>query len=116
VIDAWAFLSCSQGIRRLQRPRPVEGLIVIVVAAIALLANGMSAVLLNDRSQDVNMRSTLLHMAGDAAASAGVVLAGVVIDTTDRFFWLDPAVSIGIGLIIGAAWRPACRRWNRKCP
>jgi cobalt-zinc-cadmium efflux system protein len=102
ILVATAFIT-YEGIRRLQHPRPVEGLIVIVVAAIALLANGVSAVLLNDRSHDVNMRSALLHMAGDAAASAGVVLAGIVIFTTGRFFWLDPAVSIAIGLII--AWR-----------
>jgi cobalt-zinc-cadmium efflux system protein len=102
ILIATAFIT-YEGIRRLQHPRPVEGMIVIVVAAIALAANGISAVLLNDRSQDVNMRSALLHMAGDAAASAGVVLAGIVIFTTGRFFWLDPAVSIAIGLII--AWR-----------
>ena len=102
ILIATAFIT-YEGVRRLQHPHPVDGLVVVIVAAIALLANGISAVLLNDRSQDVNMRSALLHMAGDAAASAGVVLAGIVIFTTDRFFWLDPAVSIAIGLII--AWR-----------
>ena len=74
-----------------------------MVAAIALLANGLTALLLNDKSGDVNMRSALLHMAGDAVASAGVIIAGVIIYTTDRFYWVDPAVSIAIGLII--AWR-----------
>ena len=49
------------------------------------------------------MRSALLHMVGDAAASAGVIIAGIIIYTTDRFYWIDPAVSIAIGLII--AWR-----------
>ena len=102
ILIATAFITYA-GIRRLQHPSAVEGLVVIVVAAIALLANGMSALLLNDKSADVNMRSALLHMAGDAAASAGVIIAGVIIYTTNRFSWIDPAVSIAIGLII--AWR-----------
>ena len=102
ILIATAFIT-YEGIRRLQHPSAVEGLVVIVVAAIALLANGLSALLLNDKSEDVNMRSALLHMAGDAAASAGVIVAGVIIYTTDRFYWVDPAVSIAIGLII--AWR-----------
>lgn len=92
-----------EGIRRLLHPSAVDGLIVIIVAAIALGANALSAWLLNDRSHDVNMRSALLHMVGDAGASAGVVVAGLVIYLTGRFYWLDPLVSIGIGLII--AWR-----------
>ncbi len=102
IIVATAFIT-YEGIRRLIHPDHVEGVVVIVVAGIALLANGASAVLLNDRSGDVNMRSALLHMAGDAAASAGVIAAGIVIAVTGRFDRLDPAVSIAIGLVI--AWR-----------
>lgn len=102
ILIATAFIT-YEGIRRLQHPSPVQGLLVIVVAAIALLANALSAVLVNDRSHDVNMRSALLHMAGDAVASAGVIVAGIIIYTTGRFYLVDPVVSIAIGFII--AWR-----------
>jgi len=49
---------------------------------------------------DLNMRSALLHMAGDALASLGVAIAGLVILVTGRYDWLDPAVSIGIAVLI----------------
>jgi cobalt-zinc-cadmium efflux system protein len=102
ILVATAFIT-YEGIRRLLHPSPVEGFLVMVVAAIALLANGASALFLNDHSHDVNMRSAVLHLAGDAAASAGVLAAGAVIFATGRLFWLDPLISVAIGLLIG--WR-----------
>ncbi len=89
-----------EAIRRLLHPRPVDGLIVVVVAAVALLVNGASTLLLTGHGDDLNMRSAMLHMAGDAAASAGVVVAGVVIAVTDSHYWLDPLISLVIGAII----------------
>ena len=44
-------------------------------------------------------------MASDAAASAGVAAAGAVILLTGGWFWLDPAVSLVISVLIAArAW------------
>ena len=88
-----------EGIRRLQHPQPVEGLLVVVVAAVGLLANGMSTMLLHDHSHDVNMRSAVLHLAGDAAASAGVVIAGLIIYLTNGSYWIDPAISLIIARV-----------------
>ena len=48
---------------------------------------------------DLNIRATFLHMAGDAAISAGVVLAAVVILLTGRL-WIDPAASLAIAALI----------------
>jgi cobalt-zinc-cadmium efflux system protein len=92
-----------ESVRRFAHPHHVEGFVVVVAAAVALLANGAAAMLLNDHSGDVNMRSAVLHMVGDAAASAGVVVAGLVMYVTDGSEWLDPLVSILIGIVI--AWR-----------
>lgn len=90
-----------EGIRRLLNPTEVDGLPVVIVATIALLANAGSAVLLRDKDNDVNMRAAVLHMAADAGASLGVVIGGAVILATGGFEWIDPAISIGIGLLIG---------------
>ena len=90
-----------EAIRRLQHPIEVHGGIVAVVGAIALLLNLGAVLFLHDHHGDLNMRSALLHMVGDAAASAGVMVAGVVIAITHGTYWLDPAVSIAIGLLIG---------------
>jgi len=92
-----------EAVRRFTHPHHVEGLIVVFAAAVALVANGAAAVLLNDHSGDVNMRSAVLHMVGDAAASAGVVVAGLVMYVTNGAEWIDPLVSILIALVIG--WR-----------
>lgn len=42
-------------------------------------------------------------MVGDAVASLGVPVAGVVILVTDGSYWLDPLVSIALGLLL--AWK-----------
>jgi cobalt-zinc-cadmium efflux system protein len=86
---------------RLAHPQAVDGGVVVGVAAVAMVMNGLSALLVNEHSQrDLGMRSTLLHMAGDAVASLGVVVAGVVILVTGGSRWLDPTVSLGIAALI----------------
>jgi cobalt-zinc-cadmium efflux system protein len=102
ILIASAFI-LVEGVRRMAHPHAVEGLVVIVVAGVAMLANGVAAWLLHDHSGDINMRSALLHMLGDAVASAGVIVAGIIMYATDGSFWLDPLVSILIGAVIG--WR-----------
>lgn len=93
-----------ESVSRLRDPESVDGVIVIVVAAIALAVNSGAALILRERgSEDLNMRSAMLHMVGDAAASAGVLVAGIVMTIRAGDYWLDPAVSIVISLVL--AWR-----------
>lgn len=95
-----------EAINRLRNPEPVHGGIVVAVALVAMLINLGAAAILYERQVDLNMRSAFLHMAGDAVASLGVAVAGLVILVTGRFEWLDPLVSLGIGALIGVeAWR-----------
>ncbi len=105
-----------EGVRRLGSTPSVDGSTVIVVALVALVANGIAAKLLHEshsheshgrgthsHGPDLNMESAFLHMIGDAAASLGVVFAGVVIVATHGNYWLDPAVSIAVAVLI--SWR-----------
>jgi cobalt-zinc-cadmium efflux system protein len=96
-----------ESVRRLIHPERVEGGVVIVVAAIALLVNGASALLLRERDHhDMNMRAALLHMAADAGASLGVVIGGAIIVITDGAERADPIVSLLISGLIGwQAWQ-----------
>jgi cobalt-zinc-cadmium efflux system protein len=89
-----------EGLRRLADPQPVDAGIVIGVAVAAFAINAGAALVLREKGADLNMRAALLHMAGDAVASLGVVAAGLVILLTGRFLWLDPAVSMAIGVLI----------------
>ena len=89
-----------EAVIRLLHPEPVRGGLVVLVATAAFVLNGLAARVLHAHGHDMNMRSALLHMVGDAVASLGVAVAGVVILLTGRFFWLDPVVSLAIGLLI----------------
>jgi len=95
-----------EGVRRLLDPVPVEGGVVVAVATVALIANGLSALVLKGHGHDLNMRSALLHMLGDAGASLGVAVSGAIILATGRYYFLDPAMSIVISIIIAwQAWK-----------
>ena len=83
-------------------PEPVAGRLVIIVAAIGIVINTLTALLfLHGRKDDLNIRGAFLHMTGDAAISLGVVVAGGVILLTG-WQWIDPVVSIGIAAVIVA--------------
>jgi cobalt-zinc-cadmium efflux system protein len=105
-IIAVAVIVAVESVHRLVNPVDVDGPIVAVIAFIAFAANTFAALVLASRDSDMNMRSALLHMWGDAAASLGVAVAGVVIALTGGFERLDPAVSLAIcGLITWQAAR-----------
>ena len=89
-----------EAVRRLADPHPVHGGVMLAVALAAFVVNALAARILLDRGSDLNMRSALLHMAGDALASLGVAAAGLVILLTGRFLWLDPLMSMAIGALI----------------
>jgi cobalt-zinc-cadmium efflux system protein len=87
-------------IHRLGHPEPVRAGIVVVVASAALLVNGAAALILRDRSGDLNMRAAVLHMAGDALASLAVVIAAAVLLAEPSATWLDPASALVVAAII----------------
>jgi cobalt-zinc-cadmium efflux system protein len=89
-----------EAIGRFFEPGEVAGKTVMVVAAVGILINGLSAwLLMAGQKADLNIRGAFLHMVADAAVSLGVVIAGGVILLTG-WNWLDPAVSIAISLVI----------------
>jgi cobalt-zinc-cadmium efflux system protein len=95
-----------EAVARLGNPEPVRAGVVVVVALTATVVNLVAALVLYEKRVDLNMRSALLHMAADAGASLGVAATGLVILVTGQFLWLDPAVSIAIGVLIGVeAWK-----------
>lgn len=102
MILAVAAFILYEGVRRLGESPSVQGGLVVAVALAAFVVNAGSALVLREHGSDLNMRSALLHMAGDAAASLGVALAGAVILVTGGFRWLDPVVSMAIAVLIAA--------------
>ena len=94
-----------ESIQRFRDPEPIAGVTVMVVAAIGILVNGATALLFaSGRKGDINIRGAFLHMAGDAAVAAGVVVSAALILWTGRL-WLDPAMSLVIcAVILWSTW------------
>ncbi len=94
-----------EAIRRFAEPGEVAGLTVMIVAAVGILVNGASALLLMAGSRgDLNVRGAVLHLLGDAAISVGVVAAAAGILLTG-WQWLDPLASLAISVfIVWSAW------------
>jgi cobalt-zinc-cadmium efflux system protein len=94
-----------EAIQRINQPLQVEENTLIVVSIVAFLVNLGTALLVRQGSAtDLNMRSAFVHLAGDAVATFGAILAGVGIKLT-HWQLLDPIASIFIGLLIlRGAW------------
>lgn len=86
-------------IGRFGQPIEVESGIVMLVALVGIGVNGFSAWLLSRGNADLNVKSAFMHLLADAAVSAGVVVAGILIYFTG---WnvIDPIVSLVISVVI----------------
>jgi cobalt-zinc-cadmium efflux system protein len=90
----------AEAIRRLVHPATTQGGTVMIVAAIGILVNGATAMLFaRGRERDLNIRGAYLHMVADAAVSAAVVFAGLVILRTGQR-WVDPVMSLAVAVVI----------------
>ncbi|BCI67325.1 hypothetical protein AAJCM20276_19490 [Acetobacter aceti] len=92
-------------LRLLYPTETVSGWTVMVVAALGILVNGGTALLLmKGQKNDLNIRGAFLHMATDALASLAVVITGGLVLLTG-LQWLDPAISLLISaLIVLTTW------------
>jgi cobalt-zinc-cadmium efflux system protein len=90
----------AEAIRRLFNPATAEARTMIWVAAVAILGNVLTALLFaRGRDHDINVRAAFQHMAADAAVSAAVVFAGLVILWTGQQ-WVDPVMSLTVAIVI----------------
>jgi cobalt-zinc-cadmium efflux system protein len=91
-----------EAIWRIAAPEPVAATTVLWVAAIGIaVKSGTALLFVKERSRDINIGGAFLHMAADAAVSAGVVVSALVIISTG---WtvVDPIVAILVSAVI--AW------------
>lgn len=91
--------------RRFLSTPEVQSEVLIGVGLIAVLVNIVTAMLVHKGSDtDLNLRSAFVHLMGDVLSTIGAVIAGVAIYFTGAN-WLDPLVSVLIGvLILYTAW------------
>lgn len=85
---------------RFMNPQPVKGLIMFVIALIGLVANLVAVLILHKHSHtNLNIKSAYLHLLGDTLSSVAVTVGSVFIYFYD-IYWLDPVITIVIGIYI----------------
>lgn len=91
---------------RLLRPEAVNSLPMLIIAALGLVMNLLAASVLHQHSHDdLNVHSAFLHVIGDAAASVGVIIGGVIMYFL-HWYILDAIISISIGcVVLWGSWR-----------
>src|SRR3989475_3948415 len=94
-----SFFIFYEAFRRWQRPEHVHAGTMIGVAAAGVVMNGVIALLLWRSGRDVNVRSAFLHEIGDTLSTAAVIAGGWAIMLTGQY-WIDSALSFGIGALI----------------
>ena len=94
-----------EAVHRLNAPEQVQSGTMIWVALLAIILNSSIAWWLSRAAkEDLNIRGAYLHMVGDAAASFGVVIAGIIIALTSAYI-ADPIVSIIFAaLVLWSSW------------
>lgn len=93
-----AVIILFEAVRRFQDPGEVGSTWMFIGAGVGLVMNlylgfGLS------KEDNINVRSAVLHMMGDAAASAGVIVGGLIISFTD-WYVIDPILSVLIAVLI----------------
>jgi len=102
VITIYLFIEAYQ---RFQSPEPIKGLLMLLVASVGLLANLAAVFLLKkDAHHNLNVRAAYIHLLGDTFSSVAVIIGSVLIYFY-KIYWIDPLITILIGLyIIKEAW------------
>ncbi len=100
------FLIARDAVGKFKDPDPVAGTQVMIVAAVGVVINTLTALLfMKGQKNDLNVKGAFLHMAADAGVSLGVVVAGLLITLTGKQ-WIDPVMSfVIIGVILWGTWR-----------
>jgi cation diffusion facilitator family transporter len=115
-------LVAGAAVNRLATRTPeVHGLPVLVVSGIAALAMTAAAVVLrgdddDGQERDLSVAAVLLDTVADAAAAAGVAVAGAIIWAVRGWYWLDPAVALAIAVLVACQAVRLIRTVLRSAP
>ena len=98
LLTGWILVEAGE---RLANPVALRTPEMIGIAAVGLIVNIATALILaRSGAEDLNTRSALMHMLGDLFSSVVIVLGGVLLLFTD-WTWIDPVLSLLVGLLVG---------------
>jgi cobalt-zinc-cadmium efflux system protein len=106
VLLALSILLIIEAIKRWQSPETINGLMMIIVALVGLIANFISVFLLEkDSHHNLNIKSSYLHLISDTVSSIGVLIGGIAIQLWG-IVWIDPLITALISIyIIRETWQ-----------
>ena len=89
-----------EALQRIWQPTEVEGLLMMIISFLGLIANGLSALTLSRlKDESLNIKGAFLHVFADTLGSIGAISAGLIIFFTG-WFQIDPLISMMIGVLI----------------
>jgi len=100
VLLAISAILIFEAFKRLESPESINGTLMITVALIGLIANFISVFLLEkDSHENLNIKSSYLHLLSDTVSSVGVLAGGIAIKLWG-IVWIDPLITVLISLYI----------------
>ncbi|MDC7996828.1 cation diffusion facilitator family transporter [Gilvibacter sediminis] len=95
-----AVILIIESIERFVNPQEIESNLVIWLSAIAIVANGLSVLLLRKEAEtNMNMRSAYLHLLTDMSASVAVLIGGLLMKYY-QMWWVDSVLTLAIALYL----------------
>ena len=100
-----AVILIVKSIERFANPQDIPGNIVIYLAALSILLNGLSVLLIKkDSKKSMNIRSAYLHLFTDMLTSIAVLVGGFFIKYLG-WNWIDGVLSLSIAAyLIYSSW------------
>lgn len=100
VLFVISFFLMIEAFERFSQPQEVKGKLMLIIAIIGLIANGISMLVMkSDSAHNLNVRSTFLHMMSDALSSVAVVIGAAMI-----YFWksslIDPLMTLLVSIFV----------------
>ena len=90
----------KEAYERWNDPRPINSLVMLVVAMIGLLANLYAVIILKkDAHKSLNVKAAYVHLIGDSLSSVVVIIGGILIQIF-HIYWIDPVITVLISLYI----------------
>lgn len=89
-----------EAVIRFINPKEIESGLVIWLALLGIVANGLSVLLLRkDSKENINIRSAYLHLFSDMAASIAVLIGGLLMKYYN-WFWVDSVLTVLIAIYL----------------
>lgn len=95
-----AFILIYGAIERFFHPKPIESGLVIWLAILGIIVNGLSVLFLQkDAEHNINMKSAYLHLLTDMLASVAVLVGGLLMKFYG-WYWVDSLMTIAIAIYL----------------